>query len=117
MQQFIYLLYEAELVGGAVLDREPFSPEGYPIYSRLLVCPKCCQPWAKLTVEGDAAHRPEMASCMFCDWSSEASPVPGSLIVYGITGDNVDWGLLAVLPENLLRREFNLTMKAMANAN
>jgi hypothetical protein len=114
MKQWIAFVVMGEPIGkGAMIERSPFT-EGYPVYSRVLVCPMCKQVWAMLTAEGKPVHRPEMASCGSCDWQSPDSPVPGSLLVYGIPTSNVDYSLLDVLPEEFLRREFNLTLKALA---
>jgi len=113
MQQVISFLYLGEPAGTTCIERSPFT-EGYPVYSRVLVCPMCKQVWAMLTVEGKPVHRPEMASCIDCNYQSVDNPVPGSLLVYGIPTSNVDYSLLDVLSEKLLRREFNLTLKALA---
>lgn len=96
------------------VKREDFCL-GYPVYSGVLVCPLCCQPWARLTAEGCPAHEPRMVSCTDCQWHHPGyeflHPVPGSLIDNPTIG-GVDWPLLDVLPEVLLRREFLLTLKA-----
>lgn len=112
MQQFVYLLNGAELLTGFSVERPEYTSDGYPVYSRLLVCPMCCSVWAKLTVPGKSWHRPEAATCQFCQDPLERS-VPGSLLSYTIPCSGVDTDLLDVMPEQFLRREFNLTMKAV----
>ena len=94
------------------VDRTPFS-RGYPIHSGVMVCPICLQTWAALQMEGQAVFQPRAVSCAApCLYWSEFSAVPGSLIEAPTFWDGVDWELLDLLPEELLRREFNLTLKA-----
>ena len=95
----------------AWLEREPLSL-GYPIHSSALFCPICRQAWAETHAEPDEVHVPQMVSCEVCEWSDELHPVPGSLLVNDIFSDGVDWELLELLPPELLKREFNLTLRA-----
>lgn len=98
---------------GAFWDflRQEFT-EGYPAYSRVMFCPVCLNIWAKLTIEGQRIYTPQMVSCTACDWKSDLSPVPGSLIDYDIPASGIDVELLYTLPKDLLEREFQLTIKA-----
>lgn len=91
--------------------RQEFT-EGYPAYSRVMFCPVCLTLWAKLTIEGHRIYAPEMVSCTACDWKSDEHPVPGSLIDYDLTVSGIDVELLYTLPQDLLEREFQLTLKA-----
>ena len=93
------------------VQREGFS-EGYQIYSGMLLCPICRTKWAELQIYGDHVYEPRMVSCVACDWSDDLHPVPGSLLPNDTTSSGVDWALLDVLPAELLRREFDLTLKA-----
>lgn len=86
--------------------------EGYPVYSRVFFCPACTRIWGSVTIEGSDYSRPEMVACTICKWSSLCSPVPGSLISYGIPPSGMDIGLLEILPDELLKREFSLTLAA-----
>jgi len=94
------------------VDRPPFS-RGYPIHSGVMVCPICLSMWAYLPMEGQLIYQPRAVSCASpCMYWSEFSPVPGSLLEAPTFWDGVDWELLDLLPPELLRREFNLTLKA-----
>lgn len=112
VQQFVYLLNGAELLTGFSVERPEYTSEGYPVYSRQLVCPMCCSIWAKLTIPGKQWHIPEAAPCQFCPAEHDRE-VPGSLIVYSTPTIGLDLDLVDLLPEQFLRREFNLTMKAL----
>lgn len=90
--------------------REELS-EGYKIPSIALVCPVCVQIWGRCTIPGSSLWVPEMVSCEACDWSDILHPVPGSIISNNHPTSGVDWALLDALPEELLRREFNLTVR------
>ena len=101
-----------------IVERPDFTPEGYPVYSRLFVCPCCHEVWAKVIREDQSPARPEMVSCgemSTCQWTDELTAmVPGSLLDYGVTLPGmIDFDLLDILPEPLLRREFDLTLKAL----
>jgi hypothetical protein len=94
------------------LSRDPFS-QGYPVYSGLMVCPECCQIWAKLTIEGEPFYEARSIPCVNHPTHShpDLRPVPGSLLD-NPTCNGIDESLLAALPEDLLRREFDLHLKA-----
>lgn len=96
------------------LHREDFC-RGYPVRSGLLVCPICCELWAKLSIEGSGVYEPRMVSCLRCQWHHQGyeflHPVPGSLLDNPTAG-GVDWEMLEALPPILLQRELELTLKA-----
>lgn len=97
-------------------SRTPFT-EGYPVYSRCFVCPKCITVWGVLLNIGGLGivSRAEVVSCEQCDWRDGVDvEIPGSILYYSIPVSGVDWQLLEALPEPLLRREFDLTLKALA---
>lgn len=111
----LYLLDSSELLQGTVIHYGPlFTPDGYPVYSRQLVCPVCCRIWAKITVEGDPWYRPEAAPCCFCPQTFD-DEVPGSVLPYSISVAGIDLGLIDHLPEDWLRRELLLTLKALSS--
>lgn len=93
-----------------------FAYDGVSAYlaqSQILICPKCTRTWAKLTfMDGlDQYHWPRAAFCNLCNIKHALCPVPGSIFVeegWCI----IDDALLAVLPAELLRREFELHLKA-----
>lgn len=81
--------------------------------SQILVCPTCWEPWAVLKFVDDQQAWPTAQFCRSCSPPADNNwyPVPGSILVeegWGV----IDTALLAALPEDLLRREFNLHMKA-----
>lgn len=88
---------------------------GYIARSRVLVCPLCRTVWAELHVEGSNAYEAYTVSCSLCQWHHQGyeflHPVPGSLLDNPTVG-GVDWPMLDSLPEALLRRELELTLKA-----
>lgn len=97
-----------------VFEREEFCL-GYPVYSSLLVCPICCETWARISIEDSRVYEPRMVSCVKCKWwhkgHEHLHPVPGSLIDNWTCG-GVDWPMLDSMPEGLLRRELELTLRA-----
>lgn len=99
-----------------VIKREAFTADGYPVYSRCFVCPFCVRVWANIS-KGDSLaaatqdwHRPEGVPCELCE--SVEHHIAGSILEYSITFNGLDLDLLDALPEPLLRREFELTLKA-----
>lgn len=94
----------------------PGQPPGYVARSHCLFCPKCERVWAHLRLIGqDGKHAactwPVAQSCAQCQVITPWLPVPGSLLVeegWGV----IDLELLWALPEPLLRREFDLHLKA-----
>lgn len=94
------------------VQREALS-NGYPVYSGLMVCPICCRLWAKLIMEDQAFFE---ARSIPCEQHASAChpdlrPVAGSLLD-NPTANGYDEPLLQALPEDLLRREFDLHLKA-----
>lgn len=102
----------------ADFDREPFAWQegkgGWPACSRAFICPFCLDQWATLRIlqSGDPFSL-SAVSCTLCAHPTVLHPIPGSLLDIPGTGA-VDCGLLSALPESLLRREFNLTLKALS---
>jgi hypothetical protein len=82
-------------------------------YSHMLICPKCCQIWATLRFlqDDDGLVWPVAQFCEECASKDDWHPVPGSILKeegWGV----IDNSLLAALPPELVKREFNLHMKA-----
>lgn len=105
-------------------EREEFTWRegygGYLVCSRALVCPHCLVTWAILPVDGQPICRLEPVSCTKCNvteidfrFAHLRSRIPGSLIDYSLA-NGIDWGLLDVMPETLLRRECELTLRAFS---
>lgn len=107
----------------AILSLPPFEvqrewswvstpPDGWSIArSYAYICPVCLKQWAVTLLEGDQEYVIQAAYCERhhpANWNPTWC-VPGSILVGH--GDYLDWPLLDVLPEELLRREFNLAMK------
>lgn len=81
-------------------------------HSNVLVCPSCLRQWAHLQFAKDKVLWPIGAYCERCvPEDTRNYPVPGSILFYHGYGCNIDEALLDVLPEPLLRREFDLHMK------
>jgi hypothetical protein len=95
------------------IEREhAFNDQHNVAVSQLLICPRCHKTWAKLEFDGDRCAWPVAQFCENCNEPDEWIPVPGSLLNeegWGIIDDS----LLAALPEELVRREFNLHIKAL----
>lgn len=98
---------------------------GYPVYSRVFYCPACRQLWGELLNSPMDPAFAVTVSCYRCNWTEKGrgvyadncgdlgrGMVPGSILDYNTTIDGIDWDLLDSLPEELLRREFHLTLKA-----
>lgn len=88
-----------------------FGVGGWPVGSKVLICPFCLIPWCRISFAPDDFHDPVAVQCdlAICQHSYKTHKFPGSLLDDNICG--VDWGLLARLPEPLLRRECELTLK------
>lgn len=86
---------------------------GYPVYSGLLICPICLKTWARLTLDGIDFHEARTAPCQAHSAAChpDLRPVAGSLLD-NPTINGYDSVMLDVLPEQLLRREFDLHLKA-----
>jgi hypothetical protein len=97
------------------IDREEFSA-GYPVYSIVFICPGCLRIWAGLLELDRKDHQIQATPCVDCPQlcSEILSPVAGS-IIDNLLMNGVDWGLLGLLPHELLLREFNLHIKAYLN--
>lgn len=99
------------------ITREAFSwregEGGWPIHAGAMICPVCLRLWATLSIEGEHSHELRGVSCETCQWRDEFHPVPGSLLDND-TCNGIDWGLIEALPPELLRREFDLTLKAFS---
>lgn len=82
--------------------------------SYLWVCPRCCDIWATLRIEGKYHYFQYSIPCQLCrPWSHQL--VPGSLLWHhpGAEDEFDDW-LLPVLPPELLLRELDLHIKAIS---
>jgi hypothetical protein len=98
----------------------------YPACSRAFICPFCRKPWAEIKIDGRpiGEEEYELVACPcercgkptrkigFSDRSLH--PIPGSLLDGGVMFD-IDWGLLETMPEELLKRELLLHIKAIEN--
>ena len=86
-------------------------------HSLAWICPICLKQWAVLHFEGDPETTPRAAYCAKCQPLPEIAQfrgrvcIPGS--IFGSGTYNIDLPLLEVLPEPLLRREFELTLRQM----
>jgi len=99
------------------LDRPPYfsREEGDRwAHSEVFICPACRVLWASLHFEADPLVWPTGAFCERCEPPDEPHyrrwhPVPGSLL-QSVGWGIIDTGLLSILPEPLVRREFFLTI-------
>lgn len=103
--------------GGFVcsFEREDFTWSegrgGFPVISKAIICPYCLEVWARMAVDfAPFGYSVEPVSCVYCNRSTDRHPVPGSLLDSGMTND-IDWSLIELLPEALLRREFLLHLR------
>ena len=117
MMPFRIELESDEKLSSFILQREMFS-RGFPVSSSIAVCPLCFSVWARLSWEPQyepvfEAHVPQMVSCAECKWRDDYHPVHGSLLHNDIFEDAVDWELLELLPPELVRREFQLTLESI----
>lgn len=79
---------------------------GYHVaQSACLVCPRCTMVWAHLDLGGELW--PQGVFCASCGGFDRLSPVAGS-IIQQVSYLAFDEPLLEALPEDLLRREFDL---------
>ena len=84
--------------------------------SHSLICPMCRTRWADLELQSEQCELlwPVAQTCENCQLVDEWMPVPGSLLVeegWGVIDDS----LLDALPEYMIRREFELHIKAYCN--
>lgn len=111
---------DSRLVNLTRVDR-PSHSNGYPVRPTIMVCPMCTDKWAKFELSSEAGPYDILpVSCEICAYQSIMSPIPGSLITNWSLGqgeNGVDWELLEVLPEQLLRREFDLTLKYLGDSD
>lgn len=94
------------------IERPPIDEArgGFHIGSRAKVCPHCLELWAYMKAESDPIFGIESQSCSSCS-REYLLGVPGSLLDDRLSW-TVDWDLIRYLPERLLRREFELHVKA-----
>lgn len=96
-----------------VVNREhSFSDHHYVAKSHGLICPQCRRQWATLKFTDDALVWPVAQFCENHPIPDEWMPVPGSILNeegWGVIDDS----LLAVLPDELVVREFHLHIKAL----
>ena len=89
-----------------------FGDSTHVACSQLLVCPACSRPWAMLhLLDEDPFVWPYAAFCGCIPYRDDWRPVPGSILIeegWGL----IDESLLAALPPELVRREFDLHLKA-----
>lgn len=97
------------------VDRPEFYG-GYSVRSRALVCPMCLETWATMRVLEGPHHIYDVCTtpCETCIRAAHhiLHPVPGSLIDDWRGLGTWDDDLLDALPAELVKREFELTMKA-----
>lgn len=94
-------------------DRPVPDAEGFHHYSSAKFCPWCHSAWALVTLGSDRHAYPDTVPCEDCVWDSPHKwGVPGSLLERGVNY-NLDWNLLDHLPEALLRRELELTIREL----
>lgn len=113
--QKILLFSEGDAVIIYVNRDHSFEDCTYVAKSHALFCPGCQEVWAILRFVDEDEVWPVAQFCEHCVPSrfieSPWYPVPGSLLVeegWGV----IDEALLAVLPEQLLKREIKLHLKA-----
>jgi hypothetical protein len=111
-----YYVWFKDAYSGEPFKRSPwswrFGVGGWPVKSKVLICPFCFEVWARCSFAPDDFHTPVAVQCSNCEFSyKHESQVPGSILDDSFC-NGIDWGLLARLPEALLRREFELTLKA-----
>lgn len=102
-------------IGTAVwaVERESQFCLGYPIHASLFVCPICKHIWGSSGFEGDNISVPQMVACEDCEWKGHPGQIPGTILYNAnISQGGTDLDLIDVLPEELLRREFTLHLKA-----
>jgi hypothetical protein len=96
--------------------------KGYPIYGGMMVCPYCGRTWATLSWQDQPpeAFEPREVRGFPCETCSQIEPkrlhpdlrpVGGSLLDNPTVG-GYNVALLEALPEDLLRREFELTLSS-----
>lgn len=101
MKTFAIILdgsYEARI-------ERPAISQGYPVYSVALVCPRCLKVWARIESSDFADVTYEIHGSLCPEHDG------GSLLANPTFSDFTDWDLLDLLPEPLLRREFNIAIK------
>src|SRR5208282_1061385 len=90
---------------------------GYLVQSSVRYCPDCRRIWA--TIECGGFSEAHTVNCELCAryCHPDLLPVPGSILDTPRLSDGFDDGLLKVLPERLLEREYQLHIKAALNGN
>jgi hypothetical protein len=85
---------------------------GWPVNDLAFICPECLDVWATIEAEGDRPYQIQVISCenhLSTHWI--LNPIPGSILDNSMFSNGPDWDLLAALPIELLRREYNLHIK------
>ena len=118
LRQQQVLLFDIHRVWDPVTITRDDTCNGYPIYSKILVCPVCCHTWAKLTFLGDRYWSPSGIPCELHPeaWDQILRPVPGS-ILDSPWMPGIDLPLLRSLPHQLLLREFQLHLRSLEYAS
>jgi hypothetical protein len=100
-------------VGTYQLSRKSPYEKGFPVYSGAFICPVCLHRWAELAVEGEFLWELRAVHCIehTAGLHPDINPVPGSIIDNFTTG-GYDGGLLDILPDALVQREFELHLRA-----
>lgn len=93
--------------------------DGFIAGNKVFWCPHCKRTWARLTFGAAVTVEPAWAdnhSCEDC-WKPQEilDPVPGSILHNGMFTSRLDTELLKVLPEDILRHEFNLHLRIFDN--
>lgn len=100
------------------IEREhSFADETHVAYSYLLCCPLCSRIWFRHILRESSFVWPRAGFCEQCAVTPDRlRPVPGSILIQeGL--DLIDDQLLEALPPELLKREFDLHIKALDNGN
>lgn len=97
---------------GWEIDRpEVDESRGFHISSIAKVCPKCLRMWAILDIGGTYSIQGQF--CQRCSFTYDLyGAVPGSLLD-DYSSQTVDWDLIRYLPEELLKREFDLHVRTL----
>ena len=99
------------------IENHPGFCLGYRVHSAAFICPYCLTQWARLQVDDEKYFQLREISCLACYLpGTYSAQVPGSLLENPwIRPGGWDKELLEVLPPDLLRREFDLHLKALAS--
>lgn len=108
------IILQSGLACTVKINREPFAwclgRGGWPLYNTVVICPVCLRHWLRFQLEDHPrAWTCWCWSCQSC--TAERTEFPGTLLEIPGTGA-FDEVLLEALPEQLLRREFEIHLKA-----